>query len=191
MRDNQAIGGSQVVVAREGRMRRGVHVFASSRDEPRARRPTDVALSLLALLGLGLLAIVARAGGVIQDDIDQLVAHLPLILEGVWNFGSDLVVVWGLLLVLAALVSRRLSLARDCVLAAVIALVFCSITTAVSGSPGTSVFSQLTASGGPPSFPALKLAMAAAIIITSSPHLGRPLRHLGRWIITLASVSTI
>jgi uncharacterized membrane protein YbhN (UPF0104 family) len=172
-------------------MGRGVRVFASSRDEPRARRPTDVALLLLAILGLGLLVIAARAGSVLQDDFDQLVAHLPLLLDGVWSFGSDLVVVWSVVLVVAALVARRLSLARDCALAAVLALVGCSIASLVSGSANVSVARQLSASGGPPSFPALKLAMASAIIITTSPHLGRPLRHVGRWIIGLASISTV
>ena len=185
------MGGSQVVVTRGGRVRRGVHVFASTRDEPRARRPTDVALLVLTALGLGLLVIAARAGSVVQDDIDQLVAHLPLLLGGLWDFGSDLVVVWSLGLVVAALVSRRLPLARDGVLAAAMALVGCSIANLVSGSPRPSVATQLTASAGPPSFPALKLAIAAAIIITASPHLGRPLRYAGRWIIGLASVSTI
>ena len=154
-------------------------MFASGRDEPRARRPTDIALLLLTGLGLGLLVIANRAGEVIQDDIDQLVAHLPLLLEGLWNFGSDLLVVWGLGLVVAALVSRRLPLARDCVLATAMALVGCSIANLVSGSPRGSVVTQLTASAGPPSFPALKLAMAAAVIITASPHLGRPLRYAG------------
>lgn len=172
-------------------MRRGIHVFASDRDEPRARRPTDIALLLLTALGLGLLVIAARAGSAVQEDVDQLLAHLPLLLEGLWNFGSDLVVVWSLGLVVAALIGRRPSLARDCVLATVMALVGCSIANLVSGSPRPSVADQLTASGGPASFPALKLAMAAAIIITASPHVGRPLRHAGRWIIWLASLSTI
>src|SRR4051794_24011588 len=185
------MGGPHAVVTGGGRIRRGVHVFASGRDEPRARRPTDTALLLLTALGLGLLVIANRAGGVIQDDVDQLLAHLPLLLEGLWNFGSDLLVVWGLGLIVAALLSRRLPLARDCVLATAMALVGCSIANFVSGSPRSSVVSQLTASAGPPSFPALKLAMAAAVIITASPHLGRPLRYAGRWIIGLASVSTI
>lgn len=190
MRDNHVVGGPPVVT-RAGQVHRGIHVFASDRDEPRARRPTDIALVLLNALGLVLLVIAARAGGVLEDDIDQLVAHLPLLLEGLWNFGVDLVVVWALGLVVAAVMSRRVPLARDNVLAAAMALVGCSIATFVTGSPRMSVASQLTASGGPPSFPALRLAMAAAIIITASPHLGRPLRYSGRWIIGLASVSTI
>ena len=185
------MGGPQVAVTRAGRTRRALHVFSSDRDEPRARRPTDTALLLLTALGLGLLVIAARGGGVIQDDIDQLVAHLPLLLEGLWNFGSDFVVVWGVGLLVVALLTRRLPLARDCVLATAMALVGCSIANFVSGSPRTSVATQLTASGGPPTFPALRLAMATAIIITASPHLGRPLRYSGRWIIGLASVSTI
>src|SRR4051812_25342993 len=185
------MGGSQVVATRGGRTRRGIRVFASDRDEARARRPTDIALLLLTICGLGALVIAARGGGVIQDDIDQLVAHLPVLLDGLWNFASDLLVVWGLGLIVAALISRRLPLARDCVLATAMALVGCSIANFVSGSPRSSVVSQLTASGSPPSFPALKLAMAAAVIITASPHLGRPLRYAGRWIIGLASVSTI
>ena len=64
----------------------------------------------------------------------------------------------------------------------------------VGGLSGTGVADSLRsfASSDPPAvYPAVRLAVAAALIVAASPHLSRPLRYIGRWILTLGAIATV
>src|SRR4029453_5848456 len=47
------------------------------------------------------------------------------------------------------------------------------------------------APGAAPVYPAVRVAFAAALIATTAPHLGRPVRRLGRWVILLGSLGVV
>ena len=53
------------------------------------------------------------------------------------------------------------------------------------------VIELLLDTDGPPVFPPLALVVATAAISTSSPHLSRPFRHLGRWLVGSQLVAVV
>jgi uncharacterized membrane protein YbhN (UPF0104 family) len=165
-----------------------VRFFSSSADAPRARRPTDLVLFLLAAVTLGLVSLFAPDPTAADARFTELVKDLPGLLGWFWEIASDLLVLWPLVLLVAAVVaSHRLFLLRDQLVGAVLTL---GVTTLVSGG-FSDLVDGLMATGSPPVYPAVRVAFAAALIATTAPHLGRPVRRLGRWVILLGSLGVV
>ena len=83
--------------------------------------------------------------------------------------------------------TRRLFLLRDQLLSTVLAA---GVAALVAG--GFSALADgLTATGPPTLYPAVRVALATALIATTSPHLSRPIRRLGRWIVILGSLGVV
>jgi uncharacterized membrane protein YbhN (UPF0104 family) len=170
----------------------GVRVFASPSEEPRARRPTDTVLLAVNAALLVLIAILADTADRAESAAASFVADMPGILNGLWAVLDDVLTIWAVTLVLVALFARkRLTLARDLVLAGLASGVVAMVVNNLVDDSGKSIVDQFKASEGPPSFPALRFGIAAAIVVTASPHLSRPLRYLGRWLIVLAALATV
>ena len=165
-----------------------IRFFSSSADAARARRPTDVVLVLFAAATLGLVSIVAPDPTAVDQRIAKLVNDLPGLLGWFWETASDLLVLWPLVLLVAAVVAtRRLFLLRDQLLSTVLAA---GVAALVAG--GFSALADgLTATGPPTLYPAVRVALATALIATTSPHLSRPIRRLGRWIVILGSLGVV
>jgi len=165
-----------------------IRFFSSSADAARARRPTDVVLVLFAAATLGLVSIVAPDPTAFDQRIAKLVNDLPGLLGWFWETASDLLVLWPLVLLVAAVVAtRRLFLLRDQLLSTVLAA---GVAALVAG--GFSALADgLTATGPPTLYPAVRVALATALIATTSPHLSRPIRRLGRWIVILGSLGVV
>jgi hypothetical protein len=49
----------------------------------------------------------------------------------------------------------------------------------------------LTSTGPPSNYPAARIAVGTAIVATTAPHLGRPVRRLGRWVVLLGSPAVV
>ena len=165
-----------------------VRFFSSSADASRARRPTDLILFLLAALTLGLVSIAAPNPTAADERFTKLIKDLPGLLGWLWEVASDLLFLWPLVLLVAAIVaSRRLFLLRDQLLGTILAA---GVTALVAGGVSRLV-DGLTATGPPPVYPAARVALATALIATTAPHLGRPIRRLGRWVIVLGSLGVV
>lgn len=166
----------------------GVRFFSSSADASRARRPTDVVLFFLAAVTLGLVSLFAPDPTAADARFTELVKDPPGLLGWFWEIASDLLVLWPLVLMVAAVVaSHRLFLLRDQLVGAVLTV---GVTTLVSGG-FSALVDGLTATGSPAVYPAVRVAFAAALIATTAPHLGRPVRRLGRWVILLGSLGVV
>ncbi len=50
---------------------------------------------------------------------------------------------------------------------------------------------ELLGNGAPVTFPAGRLGVAVAMTVTASPHLSRPLRYAGRWVVGLGTIGTV
>ena len=165
-----------------------VRFFSSSADASRARRPTDLILFLLAALTLGLVSIATPNPTAADERFTKLIKDLPGLLGWLWEVASDLLFLWPLVLLVAAIVaSRRLFLLRDQLLGTILAA---GVTALVAGGVSRLV-DGLTATGPPPVYPAARVALATALIATTAPHLGRPIRRLGRWVIVLGSLGVV
>jgi hypothetical protein len=101
-----------------------------------------------------------------------------------------LLVWWGLGLLAAALLRGRLSVARDLALSAALAGVL-SYLVAQAVHAGWPPGSDWHFYGPPAWYPAVQLAVPAAAVITASPHLTRPARRLGRWLVAGAALGVV
>ncbi len=197
--DQAAPEASGLSEARDAARRRGawitrykpdlsVRFFSSSADASRARRPTDLVLFFLAAVTLGLVSLFAPDPTAADARFTEFVKDLPGLLGWFWEIASDLLVLWPLVLLVAAVVaSHRLFLLRDQLVGAVLTV---GVTTLVSGG-FSDLVDGLTATGSPAIYPAVRIAFAAALIATTAPHLGRPVRRLGRWVLLLGSLGVV
>jgi uncharacterized membrane protein YbhN (UPF0104 family) len=165
-----------------------IRFFSSAADASRARRPTDVVLFVLSVVGLGLVSLFAPDRTAIDATTSKLVKDLPGLFGWFWEIAHDLLILWPLVLLIASVAARRrLFLLRDQILGGALAL---GVVTLIAGG-WSAMVDGLTGSDPPPVYPAVRVAIATALIVTTSPHLGRPVRRLGRWVIGLGALAGI
>ncbi|HSL72852.1 MAG TPA: lysylphosphatidylglycerol synthase transmembrane domain-containing protein [Ilumatobacteraceae bacterium] len=172
-------------------LRRRARLFATSADQPRARRSTDVIMLVSSLFGIVFVGLVAIPEPGISRAITRFLADLPSALTGMWQVLADLAVVWALVVLAAAVVGRQLRTARDMVLAIVVGVAAWLLLARIVGGAWPEVSAIFGDVRPPPVFPAARLAIPAALIVTASPHLVRPARRTGYLVIGLASVATV
>jgi uncharacterized protein (TIRG00374 family) len=170
---------------------RGFRVFASPVDEPRARRATDVVLVITSTIGLGVLCWIAAPPSSFEQALIDFIDAFPTFIDGVWQLLFDLLAAWAIGLVVAAAVRRRLPLVRDQVLSAALAFAVALVLSRIVAGSWPGVWGAVSSSEPPPTFPAPRIAIAAACTITASPHLSRPMRRIGRWLVVLGAVSAM
>jgi uncharacterized membrane protein YbhN (UPF0104 family) len=159
-------------------------LFASARGEPRARRPTDLALALVSATGLLLTAAFTRIGDDLDTALGDFLTALPPFLGPLWQVLGWSAVVWAGALLLVVVGRRRLALARDMVAGTVVAAIVAALSNAVLGEDAAAVITRFGDLDGPPSYPPGALALSTAALAVASPHLSRPFRHFGRWLVT-------
>jgi uncharacterized protein (TIRG00374 family) len=169
-----------------------VRIFSSASDAPKARRPTDVILLIVSVIGVVTLSFFAPGPTAIDRTITQLVKELPGLFGWFWEICYDLLIGWTLLLLVLALVAhRRKRLFFTELLAGGLALGCAMIAGKIAGTDWSSTIQALAASGEPPVYLAVRLALATAIVVMASPHMSRPLRFIGRWIVAFGAVAGI
>jgi uncharacterized membrane protein YbhN (UPF0104 family) len=171
------------VISPRIRRTHGIQLFASAEDEPRSRRPTDVTLAIVSAL----LVLIAAAAGEIfasfDDSFTAVVDTVPDFFAPLWRLMLWAPAAWSAALIVLTLVRRRWALARDLVLAPVVGIVLTSLIVWLDPTSGAGLDEVLFDLDGPPVFPPGVLVLTIAVISTASPHLVRPSRHLGRWLI--------
>lgn len=108
-----------------------------------------------------------------------MLTAFPPFLDPLWRGLVWAALGWGLVLLVAAVLRRRL--ARD-VVAAVVLVLGIVLSAVVTGSRWD-VVSRLAYIGLPPVYPSGVVVVAACLAVTS-PHVARPFRELGRWLPT-------
>jgi len=155
------------------------------------RRPADSVRAVVAATLLIGLAFEARQPATWEREVVRF-------FEPGFNWADtvalalyDLVLLWSVVLLAAVLVVRRWRLARDLVAAAFAAVLVGCLLTALEH--GTGPWDALQAAFDvidPPRFPLLRLGMSVAIVVVASPHLTRPIRRVGQWlVVALAAVA--
>ena len=103
-------------------LRRNLRLFATSADEPRARRAGDVTLLVGAVVALAAISLAAFPPLGFSRAVVRFLASFPPFLDGLWQVLADLLVVLALRLLVAAIVRRRGSIVRDMLLAVGLAI---------------------------------------------------------------------
>ena len=81
----------------------GIRIFSSASDAPRARRPTDVVLLVVAVLTVLVLSIPAPGPTTLDTNIANLVKELPGLFGWFWELAWNLLIVWAVVLMIMAL----------------------------------------------------------------------------------------
>ncbi len=168
--------------------------FAAPADDPRVRRPVDVALLVVSSVAAIALAWMYRA----RNDVDLRV--VAFVRQGVpgWLAASASVIfvavgvyAAGLIVVLVVRGRDRLTIARDVALAALVAVGVTTLLSQIAGRQLPVVIPELGDELDYPSFPVARLAVAASIILAAAPYLSAPWRTFGVRLVAAMSISTI
>jgi undecaprenyl-diphosphatase len=171
-----------------GRRFSPVDVSGSASKVPRQRRATDWNRLVVSGIVVTLAALRVRHPTAFERQLFTLINTLPGGLRGLFTRVYQLANLWanGLILV-PALFARRWRLARDMLLAALLALVVARILGATIQEGLVRGLNVAVRLGKGPTFPFLRLSVATAVVAAAAPYLTRPLRWLGR--ATLAVVA--
>ena len=146
-----------------GRIRRGLRLFASTGDQPRARRATDLVLLTLSTIGIVLVGLIAVPEPGFSRAVSGFLLSLPTALTGMWQVFGDLPALWALVVLVAAFSRGRAKVGRDMVLAIVVGVVLWL----VLGRMVTGAWPELQRLFGdvapPPVFPPARLGVPAAL----------------------------
>ena len=169
-----------------------MRIFSSASDAPRARRPTDVVLLILSVLGVVILSFFAPGPTAVDRTLSDLISELPGLFGWFWEISYDLLFGWALLLLLFALVARgRKRLFLTELLAGALALGLSLLAGKAAGTDWSSSLKGIGSSHAPPVYLAIRLAIATAIVVMASPHMSRPIRFAGRWIVTVGALAGV
>ena len=169
-----------------------VRIFSSASDAPRARRPTDVVLLIVSVLGVVVLSFFAPGPTAVDGTVSDLVSELPGLFGWFWEISFDLLFGWTALLLLFALFAKgRKRLFLTELVAGALALALSLVAGEVAGTDWPSSLKGIGASHAPPVYLAIRLAIATAIVVMASPHMSRPIRFLGRWIVTVGAIAGV
>jgi uncharacterized membrane protein YbhN (UPF0104 family) len=187
---NKAGGIATTVDPRAAAFRPALRIFSAPAEQPRFRRATDVLLLVPAVVGLALL-IVAYPPSVFERSLDSFFGAVPGWLDPAWGFLYDLLGLWAIVLVLAAVLGRRYAVVLEAVAAFVLALVVSLVSARIALGHWPAFWDAVRSGSNGPRFPAVLIAEATAVVLTVNPQLVRPLQTLGRWIVALGMVGVL
>ncbi len=170
-----------------------LRMFSSAAEARRQRRPTDVLLLVLSLAVM-LLALVNAPGPTTVDLAVVSVLDEAPALSWLWEFSYAFAALWFLVLVIAPVIRHRdgrLRIFWDYALALLVAAVMVAGVSTLGGTTLADAWDALLSADGPPVYPAARLAVITAVIVTASPHLTQPFRVVGRVTLVLAAVAAV
>lgn len=165
-------------------------LFATRVEEPRARRATDVIGLVGSVFGLALLSLFVFPASGFERAIVAFVDHVPGGLDGAWQLAIDVLAVWAAVLVVASLARRRFGVARDLVLAGILAALAGAALGRVVMGDWPPLWDSLRTVGSS-TYPSLRLAVSVAVVLTAAPHLSQPARRLGWWFVVAGGLAVV
>ena len=149
---------------------------------------------LLALAVLTVVVLTFPAPGPTSIDslVTGLVRELPGLFGWFWELSYDLLIAWTLVLIAVALFAhRRKRLLFEELLAGAVAVGCALVAGWLAGTDWSDSFKAVAASGSPPIYLAVRLALATAVVVVASPYLARPFRYLGRSVVGIGAAAGI
>jgi len=156
------------------------------------RRPGDAVRIVVAVAVLVGLAFEAHDLAAWERDVVRFFEPQFRWADAVAVALYDLVIVWALALLVAVLLVRRWRLARDLLTAVTGAVLVGWLLTSLEHS--TDPWKALQAAFDlvdPPRFPLVRLGMSVAVVVVASPHLTRPTRRVGQWLVAALAAAAL
>jgi uncharacterized membrane protein YbhN (UPF0104 family) len=170
---------------------RAPRLFAHDRSEPRARRFTDVVLLASSIIALWLTSAAAVPPPGFLIAFTAFVRSAPAFLETAWEISADLLALYAIVLLVAAVVRRRLDVVRDIVVALLAATAMWLVVARWTEGEWPAIWESLRSARPPGWYPSPRIALPAATLVTVSPHLTRPVRRLGRWLLVFGCLGVL
>ncbi|MFN8172835.1 MAG: lysylphosphatidylglycerol synthase transmembrane domain-containing protein [Candidatus Nanopelagicales bacterium] len=169
-----------------------VRVWSSAADAGRKRRPTDGMLLALAVLVLVVGAGSAPGPGAVDTGISTFLDALPDLVGLLWGLSYTSVTVWAVVLVVLPLFfTGRRHLTLTLLLSGLFALAGSFVVGTAAGMTRDELWSSLLGQPDSQVYPAVRIAVATAIVVAASPWLSRPLRYIGRALVLFAAVGVV
>jgi uncharacterized membrane protein YbhN (UPF0104 family) len=173
-------------------VRFGLTFWASAADAPRKRRPTDMGIAALGLVMLLLLTVIAPGPTDTDTKVAAAFASFPGLFTWAWETLYSAALLWAAVLMLSALVTRhRRVLILEQLGAMGLALGLGGLLAVREGSSWSQVWSELATHDSTTLFPAVRLTVVVAVVAVTAPHLSRPFRRLGFWVVLLGSLGSL
>jgi uncharacterized membrane protein YbhN (UPF0104 family)/tRNA A-37 threonylcarbamoyl transferase component Bud32 len=151
-----------------------------------------VVLLALAVLTVVVLTFPAPGPTSIDSLVTGLVRELPGLFGWFWELSYDLLITWTLVLIAFALFAhRRKRLLFEELLAGAVAVGCALVAGWLAGTDWSDSFKAVAASGSPPIYLAVRLALATAVVVVASPYMARPFRYLGRSVVGIGAAAGI
>ena len=176
------------------RVRSSVRLFSTKPGAPRNRRPTDWILLVIGTTLLFMACWSVEPPGRLSNDVLQLVDDSPEWVLSIWLVFFEVMLIWAALLVLLTIVRRHFVSAAAAVASVVVALLLAYLAQRLVIDEPLDIgdfLREFTVSEGPPSFPAVRLLTASAVLSTLSPAVSRPFRFFGRIVLLLGFLGTV
>lgn len=140
---------------------------------------------------LALSAYLANRQSELDQTLGDAIANLPSWLSGVFVIGYALAALFGIWLLIMAVVRRRWDVLAYLVVAFAVAMCAGLIFSRVIDGAWPIMLPELGDAPAVARFPVLRVAAVTALVIAVSPHVTRPIRWLGWVFIALVSVSGV
>jgi undecaprenyl-diphosphatase len=167
--------------------------FGPASEEPYRRRTSDWVRVVVATVAVALLVAYHDNPSAADRDLFRFFNGLPDQLQPLFDALYWAGTLWTvLILAAAALVARRMRLARDLFLAGLLAGVVAGVMTNVIDAQDLSkVFDEVTRLGNSPTFPLVRLAIVTAVVSAAAPYVTRPTRRLGQLLVFVLALSAM
>jgi uncharacterized membrane protein YbhN (UPF0104 family)/tRNA A-37 threonylcarbamoyl transferase component Bud32 len=168
-------------------------VFGHTDERPYRRLPGDWVRLVLAVAVVAVTAANPRFLHAAERAIDAFFATLPGSFDGVFEVALAVGYLWGLALVVAAaLVSRRLRLATVIAAGGFLAWVIARfLSFAIVGDGIWSSLGKVLTGDEAGTYPTVRLAVLAAVVLVASPFLTRPVRRFGQLVLLVVTPGTL
>ena len=138
-----------------------------------------------ALLALVLL-VAAYPPSAMERALQRFLHAVPRWLDPVWDLLYDVLGLWAILLVVTALLARRLVVAVHAVVSAAVAAALGVVVARIAMGDWPSL-SAFVGDDAAETFPVLLVGLCAAAILAATPFLVRPLQAFSRWTLLLGA----
>jgi uncharacterized membrane protein YbhN (UPF0104 family) len=168
-------------------------VFGHADERPYRRLPGDAVRLVLAAVVVAVTAANPSFLHAAERTLDAFFATLPGSFDGVFEVALAVGYLWGLaILVVAAIVSRRVHLATMLTVGGLLAWVIARfLAFAITGDGIWSALGKVFTGDEAGTYPTVRLAVLAAVVLVASPFLARPVRRLGQLVLLVVAPGTL
>jgi uncharacterized membrane protein YbhN (UPF0104 family)/tRNA A-37 threonylcarbamoyl transferase component Bud32 len=163
-------------------------LLAETEPGRRNRRPIDAAFLLLAAIVIVLTAVVASSAGRSDEDVAQALQSVLGWADSLWRLAFAGSLLLALVVAVDVLLQRRWRLARDLLIATLLAAAAGFLLAGVVESDWVPIDDHLLANWG---YPELRLATATAMLVVARSELVRWVRLAAAWALPFATIGAV